>query len=135
MSVFTSLFFINVYSASILNCHNIMDLTYSNCLIRDFKEKLKMVFVLHFVSLLLGSILTCDLDFSVKWQTYYDYRPESIRGGKDIVLKPGFDFSQNVKTSAFLQRQLSVENKDLGGLIFEQVMKKMCEDDFLKTFR
>lgn len=73
---------------------------------------------------LTGSLLTCRLDFSPEWRTYYDYRyytrcrmgmkyykyfhfrPERVRIGTDMILHSGFKLDAD-RTRPSLQRQIS----------------------------
>ena len=78
-------------------------------------------------------MLGCDFDFSSDWKTYYDSRPESARCGKDIMLHKGFRSS---KTRPEFLRQFSLNvGKDLGGMIFDDVMQAMMKNDSLNKFR
>lgn len=80
-----------------------------------------------------GVILTCDFDFSSQWKTYYDSKLESARCGKDIILNKGFKSS---KTRPGFLRQFSIDvGKDLGGMIFDDVMQAMMKDQALNRFR
>ena len=80
-----------------------------------------------------GTILSCDFDFTTEWRSYYDNRPESVRCGKDIILIKGFKSST---ARPELQRQFSAQmSKDLGGMIFDDVMQGMMQDEILNEFR
>ena len=79
-------------------------------------------------------MLTCRHDFSSEWRTYYDHRPERVRLGTDMVLTPGFSLTSR-EGRPVLQRQRSRLTKDLAGVIFEEVMQKLLEDEWLKQFR
>ena len=80
-----------------------------------------------------GTIITCDFDFSPDWRSYYDSRPESFVHGKDLVIYKGF---REKKTTLIYQRQLSDQiNQDLSGMIFEHVMKKLIDEPKAKQFR
>jgi hypothetical protein len=82
-----------------------------------------------------GSELTCRLDFSPAWKTYYDYRPERIRCSHDVVLHPGFAIDRAGHERRALMRQKSVLTKDLSGEVFDCVIQEMLKDDWLKRFR
>ena len=80
-----------------------------------------------------GTIITCDFDFSPDWRSYYDSRPESFGHGKDLVIYKGF---REKKTTSIFERQLSDQiNQDLSGMIFEHVMKKLLDEPKAKQFR
>lgn len=80
-----------------------------------------------------GTIITCDFDFSPDWRSYYDSRPESFGHGKDLVIYKCF---REKKTTLIYQRQLSDQiNQDLSGMIFEHVMKKLIDEPKAKQFR
>jgi len=84
-------------------------------------------------TVLTGVMLSCDFDFSSDWKTYYDSRPESARCGKDIMLHKGFRSS---KARPEFLRQFSVKvGKDLGGMIFDDVMQAMMKNESLNKFR
>ena len=77
--------------------------------------------------------MTCDFDFSPEWKTYCDVRPDSIRCGKDIMIGKGF---KSLKSPKVLQRQFSRNvTKDLGGMVFDDVIQAMLKDDILKKLR
>ncbi|XP_065061836.1 uncharacterized protein LOC135688772 isoform X1 [Rhopilema esculentum] len=84
-------------------------------------------------TVLTGAILTCDFDFSPEWKTYYDVRPDSVRCGKDIMIGKGF---KSLKSPKEFQRQFSRNvTKDLGGMIFDDVIQAMLKDDILNKLR
>jgi hypothetical protein len=82
-----------------------------------------------------GAMLTCRPDFSPEWRTYYDYRPEKVRCGMDMILQPGFSLDNTPSNRPMFMRQRSVLSKDLAGLIFEDIITEMIADGYLKQFR
>ncbi|XP_062513876.1 uncharacterized protein LOC134189578 isoform X2 [Corticium candelabrum] len=82
-----------------------------------------------------GSELTFRFDFSSEWKSYYDYRPERIRCGSDVVLHPGFSVNESSRERRMLIRQKSRLTKDLAGEIFDVIIQGMLKHDWLKRFR
>ena len=77
-------------------------------------------------------MLTCEFDFSTEWNTYYDGRPEFARCGKEIIISKGFRCS---KRPGLLKQFSTNAGKDLGGMVFDDVMQNMMKDEKLNRFR